>query len=709
LEDFPILVLYGAPGQGKTELARYVAAGIQDQFPDGFCEIDVQNETQAHNLPLLIADRLDLRPDQNLFEALARSRRLILLDGFERLITANSAEDAESFLKPFIESLRVSDSRSIITSQVDFDRAGVQSRAVEPLDPSAAVALFHRASDGEYKAHSEEEIGQFLTSDLGGHPYSIIILGRYSKGIGLEFDALKRLWRKTWVELGEFRASIDQRELATAFELTYASLGSEAQFLLAAMGGLPDGLKRSEIDEIWGFAATHLNESLRTLLQRGLFDERARKADQVFRLLGPMFRFAGYKLDMLSAEEKGAVAPYLTALDNFYDHFVAAHAPQESDPAPEEKNKLIRRHFHNIHASLDRRLVPIRDQAAVAAGETVLKMYWAYHNNMVGARDAISSSDDAINYLRKAKDVFEANSQPKQVVRCLHYNGLILWLRGEIPQARAYLNEALASPDNTEAVRLDCARAFAHIEYKEGSLLKAVELYHKAIAAAKAAGEASAEIRAEIGLMDAFRKLCDYPAAEAVYGRIEGRLTTAPHGVRGNAIRGLAYVALAKGDPAGAERLYRKALGFFGPVSPFGEAHCRRGLGDVYTTQERFEAAESEYVRAIELYDEARKNPSLGVCLVMLGRGRLALAREEPQLALQQFEAAARLLDKAALNEPFEHAVARELAGEAHRRTGHRPQALGQFEIAAAQFARMDAQAAAERIAATIRELTERR
>jgi tetratricopeptide (TPR) repeat protein len=709
LEDVPVLVLYGAPGQGKTELARYVAADLEERFLAGFFEIDVQNENQAHNLPPLIAERLGLRPDQNVFDALSRSKRLLLLDGFERLITAKPTDEAEAFLRPFIEALRKSGSRAIITSQVDFHRTGVQSRAVEPLDANAAVALFHRASGNEYASSSVEEIGRFLTGELGGHPYSIIIVGRYSRGIGLKFDGLKRLWRKMWVQLGAFQASIDQPELAIAFELTYEGLTHEARTLLAAFGGLPDGLSRNEIDTIWGFAALHLDESLRTLLQRGLLDERARRTHQVFRLLGPMFRFAGYKLEKLSPEETAQVDPYLRALDNFYDGFVRTNAPQETDPVPEEKNRLIRHHFHNIHASLDRRLVPIRDEAAVAAGEIVLQMYWAYHNNLAGARDAISSSDDAINYLRKAKDAFEANARPSEVVRCLHYTGLILWLRGEIPQARIYLNEALASPHNTKGVRLDCARAFAHIEYKEGSLLKAVELYHQAIGAAKAAGEPLAEIRAEIGLMDAYRKLCDFPAADAAYGRIEGRLATAPQGVRGNAARGLAYVALTIGELARAERLYRSALTYFGAVSPFGEAHCRRGLGDVHTAQERWDVAKTEYARALELYDEARKNPSLGVALVILGRGRLALAREEPKSALQEFEAAVQLLDKTVLNEPYEYAVARELAGEAHLRMGRWPQALGQWEIAVAQFARMEAVSAADRVSRRIRELTGRR
>jgi tetratricopeptide (TPR) repeat protein len=702
LETTPVLLLYGAAGQGKTELARYVARALQGRFPEGVVEIEVENESQAHNLPPLLAEKLGLRADEDPFEALARSKALILVDGFERLQAHTTPEEQELFLRPFIDALRSGGSRAIITSQIAFRRPqGVKERAVEQLDAEAALALFHAASEGVYQGKAQEGTEQFLTADLAGHPYSIIIVGCYSIGLGLSFAALQREWWDAWHKVGEFRPHLNERGLATAFSLTYESLPTDVRALLAGMGGIPDGLTRAEIDDIWGFASEHLNEGLRTLGQRGLLDERAR-ASQLFRLLGPMYRFAGHKVERLSREEMARVSPYLEALDAFYDAFVREHAPQESDKDPTEKNKLIRRHYHNIHASLERRLIVARSEASVAAGEIVLLMYWAYHNNMVGARDAISASDDAINYLRKARDVFEVNSRPSEVVSCKHYMGLILWLRGEIPQARLYLEEAMSSEHCTDAIRLDHARVFSHIEYKEGSLRTAVALYQTAIRLAQGAGDQRAELSGEIGLMDAYRKLCDFDEAEKAYKRIEPRLAVAPQGVRGNAVRARAYVALLAGDHVWAKKLYDEALGHFGPVSQFGEAHCRRGIGDVFTVQERYEDAAAEYGRALELYDIARKNHSLGVALVRLGMGRMALMRDDPDTAVDEFETAAKMLDKSDLNEPYELAVARELQGEACARNGQTSQALGQFEIAAAQFTKMEALKPRDRVRARI-------
>ncbi len=707
LKRTPVLLLHGAAGQGKTELARYTAAAIEADYPDGVVEIEVENESQAHNLPPLLAEKLGLPSEKDVFEVLARSKAIILVDGFERLMEGKPHDEPELFLRPFIEALRRGGSRAIITSQIQFERReGMKSRPVEPLDRDAALALFHEASGGLYREEPQEEIGRFLTSDLSGHPYSIIILGRYSVGLGLSFAALQREWGVTWTRVGEFRPYIGEEGLATAFELTYGSLPPDAKALLVGMGGIPDGLTRAEIDSVWDFAADHLNESLRTLGQRGLLDERAR-AHQAFRLLGPIYRFAGHKLGRLATSDADKVKPYLAALDGFYDVFVPEHAPQESDEDPTEKNKLIRRHYHNIHVSLERRLIVAVDAAAVAAGELVLLMYWAYHNNMVGARDAISASNDAINYLLKARDVFEVNGRPAEKVSCLHYMGLILWLRGDVPQAERYFAEALASDHCTPAMRLDHARVSSHIEYREGSLVKSAKDYLDAIVVAQNAKDLRGEISGEIGLIDNYRKLHDFKAAKAAFKRIEAKLPDVALGVRGSAVRALAYVTFMTGDLVKAQSLYEEAVGYLAIVSQFGEAHCRRGLGDIHAAAGRIEAAETEFEKALELYDIARKPRSLGVCLVWIGRGRMALRQEDPDTALAHLDVAAKLLVE--LNEPYELAVTRELQGEAFARKGQLSQALGQFDIAATQFNKVEAVKPRDRVVQRIAELNARR
>jgi tetratricopeptide (TPR) repeat protein len=706
LEGNPLLVLYGPAGQGKTELAKYIAAPLVDDYVGGTIEIDVQNETQFGNVLSLIADRLALPPGTEPFEPISRRKHLLIFDAFETLYQASTVDQVEAFLKPLVTSLRASGSAAIITSQVNVPHSEAYGHAVKPLSKEDALSLFHEASGNQYVAEDQDEVGRFLVNELGGHPYSLIILGKYSDSISLGFSALKREWSDEWGQISKYRPFLDQKELAAAFELTFRTLTPETQMLFLALGSLPDGLTRKDIDEIWPFAGRSFNESLRSLAQRGLLDARTPEK-QIFRLLGPMFQFARSKLVVASADPLLAVAarPYFEALDKFYDRFVETHAPQESHAHPAEKNQLIRRHFHNIHASLERRLRTASGSSAVSAAVSVLSMYWAYHNHMSGTRDAVSSSNDAIRFLGLAKEVFRANHHYHEVVRCTHYTGLILWLRGQVSPAEKILKAALRSRYCTDDIRLSTQRAFAHMSYKQGRLRYAARSYHKVAETAKAVGDLGTEIRAEMGLIDCYRKIGDLDAAVAAYDRIEPRLGDVTPNVRGNAVRARAYVALVKGDIDAAIRLYRQALSYFGPVSNFGEAHCRRGLADAYVAEGRFEEANGEFTKSLELYELANQNQSLGVCLVMLGRGRLAAAQGDDDRALRIYQAAADMLDTSRLNEPYEYAVAHELQGDVYRKMARAEHAAGAYEIALAYYRRMQAAGPANRVGGRLRRL----
>lgn len=700
LAEFPMLVLYGPPGQGKTEVARSVAATLLDEFPDGVIDLDLQNETHAQNVLAMLSDRMALPAGADPLEAIARRKALLLLDSFEELAAKASQGELEALLKSLHSSLTRASSRAIITSQVEFNRTGLCSVPIGGLGEDHSAQLFHSASEGRYEDFPAAALGSFLVEDLSGHPYSIIVLGRYSRDLDLTLDELRRVWQEKWEEIGSFQPYLDRNALTTAFELTYSSLGTNSQELFLAFGAIPDGLSRQQINDVWGFAADHLNDSLRRLAQRGLLDERAR-ARHLFRLLGPACRYVGVKLArMRTGRIEGTDATvYLRALDRYYESFVRDHAPEEIAPRPASQNQLLKRNFHNIHAALDRQLIPVEDESALAAGETVLRLYWAYHNNITGTRDSLSASDDAVAYIEKARTVFEANGRSAEVVRCLHYTGIILWLRGQVREAEKYLNDALASPDATEEIKRDCRRAFAHMAYREGSLTRAAELYHEIADDARQAGDQNTEIRTEIGLIDCYRKIGDHSAAAEAFERIRDRLDGVTPNVKGSAIRGLAYVKLVEGHVAEAEHLYHDAISCLAPVSDFGTAHCRRGLGDVYTSQRRFDEAEREYARSIELYDLANKNPSLGVALVLLGRGKLASARGDQEAALAAFNEAAEMLDKPGRHEPFDYAVARELQGDVYLQTGRVALAKGQYELALAYFTRIDALGGRERVA----------
>jgi tetratricopeptide (TPR) repeat protein len=180
--------------------------------------------------------------------------------------------------------------------------------------------------------------------------------------------------------------------------------------------------------------------------------------------------------------------------------------------------------------------------------------------------------------------------------------------------------------------------------------------------------------------LDAYRKLENYDQAQVCFRQMMQEMSDQRPGTRGNILRGYAYVLLARGDIFEAEKLYLEALEIFKNVSAFGQAHCRRGLGDVYVAMKRFPDAENEFDYAMKLYDEARKNPSLGVGLVELGRGRLRLGQGNVIDALDHFRSAISLFKN--LSQPFEEAKAYELSGDALSKGLMLEDALGNYQLA---------------------------
>lgn len=699
------LALYGLPGQGKTELARYVASCCAQQYPDGFCEVDLQNEHQVENLPRLIATALGTPEVTSSYDLLRHKRMVFLLDGFDRLLQDSNPVPIGRALDLLLSALG-ENSRVIITSQQRIDKAGVVAKKVRPLLAHASLELFQSLSDAGHGQTEVAALQEFVDKDLAGHPLSIKIVARYCSAVRVPIEVLRRLWREKWTEIAKVTPSLDDRTLLASFELSYATLsGTEPQWLLV-MSLLPDGISTSQIREIWPDHETEVYDCVRTLSNRAFLEERS--DSEALRLVGPLFRFAFEKRSQAYTHPLKALSQkldeYSDAIDRFIDRYVQAHAPQPTDVDPRKKNELIRAQFHNVHASLERRLDPSKNSSTLSAAGSVLLLYWAYHNNLSAVDNPMASPVDAIRYLKRAHDVYVANERTEDAIRCQYYIGNILWLRGDIAAARPYLGEAISNDSATPQIVCDSQRAFAHIEYKEGSLLRSVELYEKVIERARLSAYSDCVRRCLVGLLDAYRKLEHFDRGISLFeSAVRPEIQTYQRSIRGNALRAFAYILSSKGDLSLAEEQYNHALAEFSGVSAFGQAHCKRGLGDVYTRLGRLEDATNEFDAAIRLYDEAQKNPSLGVGLVLLGRGRISLARNDTSVAIAEFRHAADLFDRTQLNEPYEFAVAHELLGDAHIMFGNVDAAGANYQIAIATFVAMNADRVVERLRAKIR------
>lgn len=695
------IVLFGAPGQGKTALARYIATSIASDYA-GVHEVDLESERQIENLPRLIASTLGYPEIPSSYEALQRVLQaepsLILLDAFDLLLNTGDQSKLLESLRRLGDALSIG-SRVIITCQRRFERDGFITREVRPLSGEHALTLFHRFSENVYADETKDEVRTFVTGDLAAHPLSIKIVGRYGGDLRLPFDDLKRLWKKKWEEIADQSPSLDDRGLLTAFELTYHSLSPSEQSLFLTLALLPDGISPELIKAVWPEREPTIYGVLRTLRHRSLLEDPL--PGSLGRLRGPLFQFAlNRRQDTERDDDSNFAADLNTAaaqIDTYFDVYVTRNAPQDTDHDPGKKNDLLRSHFHNIHASLDRRLDPSTKPSTISAAQAVLHLYWAYHNNLSGANNPIASTDDATTYLKKASDVFLANGMREEEARCRFYIGTILWLRGNIPEAQVYLRDIELSTETDQKMRLDSKRSAAHIEYKQGVITSSVEKYEAVVREAKEADYELCALKCRVGLMDAYRKLGDFDSGVRVFHTLEETMGKYGGGLKGNALRGYAYLLAENGESEASKSKYEAALEEF-RVHPFGQAHCYRGLGDVFVKLGRHSEAEVAFDTAMRLYDDALKNPSLGVGLVYLGRARLALAMTRHGEALQWCRRAAELFDPRNQNEPYELGVAHELLGDVHFGTMQREAARATYEIARAYFVRVGAERIARRV-----------
>ncbi|MGW6963578.1 BTAD domain-containing putative transcriptional regulator [Streptomyces zaomyceticus] len=243
-----VVAVVGAPGVGKTALAKHWAHARRDHFEDGQLFVDLRGHSPlptlrpgdvlAQFLRALGAPPDQLPADEDEAAALYRT----LLADKQMLIVLDNARDAEQ-VRPLIPGAQgcavVITSRSRLAGLVASD--GARQLVLDVLDPDEGLQLL-AATIGESRAAADEEAARRLVRLCGGLPLAIRIAGAnlLARNVAIADycaelagdDMLSRLHIE-----GDRRSTV-----RAAFELSYRALPAAAQrmFRLLSLTPGPD-------------------------------------------------------------------------------------------------------------------------------------------------------------------------------------------------------------------------------------------------------------------------------------------------------------------------------------------------------------------------------------------------------------------------------------------------------------------------------------
>ncbi|MFI9211153.1 BTAD domain-containing putative transcriptional regulator [Streptomyces sp. NPDC053253] len=240
-----MVAVVGAPGVGKTALAKHWAHARREHFEDGQLFVDLRGHSPlptlrpgdvlAQFLRALGAPPDQLPADEDEAAALYRT----LLADKQMLIVLDNARDAEQ-VRPLIPGAHgcavVITSRSRLAGLVASD--GARQLVLDVLDPDEARQLLG-STIGESRVAAEEEAARRLVRVCGGLPLAIRIAGAnlLARDAGIA-DYCAELAGDDM--LSRLRIEGDRRStVRAAFDLSYRELPATAQRMFRLLSLIP--------------------------------------------------------------------------------------------------------------------------------------------------------------------------------------------------------------------------------------------------------------------------------------------------------------------------------------------------------------------------------------------------------------------------------------------------------------------------------------
>ncbi|MDQ0949996.1 tetratricopeptide (TPR) repeat protein [Streptomyces phaeochromogenes] len=594
-----VVVLYGAPGSGRSTLAVRAAHELKDQFR-GACVVDLRGDSPEES-PLTTRDallhllnRLGAPREQLLFRERSSQdqqvRRLAELyhqhlTGLPVTIILDDANDVEQVRTLVPER---SDSLVVVTARKPLDLpadlpAWVHQLAVEPLAAPGAEELLKAAAQDDsspYDAESTDQVRELC----GGLPLALRIAGsslgpRTPSRLAADLAAygpVEPVERVLWLRYTD-QSDTARRLLRRLALAGRASLGAAAAAALLATdepeatrhlealsrAGLIDHVRGSRYrlhDLVRAFAQARLLDeeepSERTAAQERLIANYAELADSVIRLVDGK---TSTRADQFGPHGFTSLDAALRWLDDESSFITAALRHAEGVNQATVLNLLGALCDYCLLRGDLYRLGEISELTqAVDQGLLVRSVQW---RTGIAARQ-LGELDKARTQLASVVDLYFEAHHDAGAARALCSLGITLHHQGNLTEAAAKLQEAMdlqASP-GLSADRAWTMHALAAVERDRARLREALDLLTNALVLHREGESVHGEAWAHFQLGQLGLRMGDVPRAESelrealdLYGRTRD--------ARGEAwaLTQLARARLVDGDPSSAVDGLRQA------------------------------------------------------------------------------------------------------------------------------------------------------
>ncbi|MFE4370090.1 tetratricopeptide repeat protein [Streptomyces sp. NPDC056835] len=603
-----VVVLYGAPGSGRTELAVRAAYQLKDQFR-GACVVDLRGggsfeaPLSTRDALLHLLNRLGAPREQLLFREGSSPEQQVRrlselyhqhLTGLPVTVVLDDASDPEQVRTLVPER---SDSLVLVTARERLDLpddvpAWVHQLPVEPLDTAGAEELLRAvaepsaaSAEGPYDAQSTDRVGELC----GGLPLALRIAGsslgeRTAHQLATDLDAYgpvepaeRALWVRYTDQSDQARRLLRRLALAGRASLGAAAAAAllatdeqEAGRLLAELSraGLIDHVRASRYrlhDVVRIFAHSRLRDEEgaedRTAAQERLIRNYGELADSVIRLVDGK---TSTRADLFKTAAGGhgfsSLESALRWLDDESSFITAALRHAEGVDQQAVLNLLGALCDYCLLRGDLYRLGEINELTqAVGQGLLLRSVQW---RTGIAARQ-LGELDKARTTLTTVVGLYREADHDAGAARALCSLGITLHHQGNLTEASAKLREALAlqSSEPLAGDRGWTLHALAAVERDRGSLAEARTLLSRALVLHRENESLHGEAWTHFQLGQLYLRLGEVARAEAelraaldLYGRTRDG--------RGEAwaMTQLARTRLMDGDPAPAVGDLREAL-----------------------------------------------------------------------------------------------------------------------------------------------------